>query len=251
MLFCLGCIFQAKAQQRQVQGLVQDAKTHSPLPLATIHIKARGIPDATKITDSRGRFSFNAAPGTSLEVTYTGYKSIQVSVNDDSTSITILMDAVYGKLEDFVFIGYGKEKKPDLTSAISSLSSKDINELPATNLASAIASRTPGVEVHSNGYAPGSGNSVNVRGLNSITQSEGPLYVVDGVAITGDIRDLNPADIESIDILKDAAAAGIYGSRAAAGVILVTTKHGKAGLATIDFSMYYGVQTPNNPYHML
>jgi len=251
MLFCLGCILQARAQQRQVQGLVQDAKTHSPLPLATIHIKAKGIPDATKITDSRGRFSFNAAPGTSLEVTYTGYKSIQVSINDDSASITILMDAVYGKLEDFVFIGYGKEKKPDLTSSISSLSSKDINELPATNLASAIASRTPGVEVHSNGYAPGSGNSVNVRGLNSITRSEGPLYVVDGVAITGDIRDLNPADIETIDILKDAAAAGIYGSRAAAGVILVTTKHGKAGLATIDFSMYYGVQTPNNPYHML
>jgi len=242
---------QATAQQRQVQGLVKDAATHAPLPLATISIKVKGASGSTKITDSRGRFSFPAAPGTSLEVSYAGYKTQQVAVQDDSNTITILLVAGDNKLDQVVVIGYGKEKRTDLTSAISSISGKDISELPVTNLASALASRTPGVEVHSSGYAPGSGNSINVRGLNSITQSEGPLYIVDGVAITGDIRDLNPADIESVDILKDAAAAGIYGSRASAGVIIVTTKHGKAGVATIDFNMYYGIQTMNNPYHML
>jgi len=248
---CLGVSGQAVAQQRLVQGLVQDASTRAPLPLATINIKAKGAGAVTKITDSRGRFSFTAAAGTSLEVSYAGYKTREVAVQDDSTSITILLETSDRRLDDVVVIGYGKEKRADLTSAISSISSKDINELPATNLASALASRTPGVEVHSSGYAPGSGNNINVRGLNSITQSEGPLYIVDGVAITGDIRDINPADIESVDVLKDAAAAGIYGSRAAAGVIIVTTKHGKAGVATIDFSMYYGIQTINNPYHML
>jgi len=248
---CLCCVVNSQAQQQQVQGKVADAATRNPLPLATINIKVKGAPNVTRIADSKGVFSFSAAPGAILEVSYTGYKTRQVVLQGDSVSITILLESSGSKLDDIVVIGYGKERRPDLTSAISSLSAKDINELPVTNLASAIASRTPGVEVHSSGYAPGAGNAVNVRGLNSITQSEGPLYIVDGVAITGDIRDINPSDIESVDVLKDAAAAGIYGSRAAAGVIIVTTKHGKAGLATIDFNMYYGIQTPNAPYHML
>ena len=246
-----GAMLPATAQQRQVQGQVLDAATRSPLALATISISGTGGQPATKLTDSRGHFSFTAATGATITVSYAGYKTKQLALSDAGDSLTVLLERADNKFDDVVVIGYGKEKRTDLTSAISSISSSQVNELPVTNLASAIASRVPGVEVHSTGYAPGSGNTINVRGLNSISQSEGPLYVVDGVAITGDIRDINPADIESIDVLKDAAAAGIYGSRASAGVIIVTTKHARAGTATIDFSMYTGIQTPNNPYHML
>ena len=246
---CVSCVLQGRAQQKQIQGVVEDAASHNPLPLATINIRIKGAPNTTKLTDSKGAFAFSAPAGTILEVSYAGYKTREVVLQSDSASLTILLEST--KLDDVVVIGYGKQRRADLTSAVSSVGPKEINELPVTNLASALASRAPGVEVHSDGYAPGSGNSINIRGLNSITQSEGPLYIVDGVALTGDIRDINPNDIEAVDILKDASAAGIYGSRAAAGVIIVTTRHGKAGVATIDFNMYYGVQTPNSPYHML
>ncbi|HEY4150227.1 MAG TPA: SusC/RagA family TonB-linked outer membrane protein, partial [Chitinophagaceae bacterium] len=251
--FVLSALYaiQVHAQQKQIQGLILDAVTRDPLPLATIRVNTKGAPAVVKIADSKGQFSISLPPGAILEVSYAGYKSRRVELPADSSFITILLENVGAKLNDVVVIGYGKEKRTDLTSAVSSLSSAQVNELPVTNLASALASRIPGVEVHSSGYAPGSGNAINVRGLNSITQSEGPLYIVDGVALTGDIRDINPNDIESVDVLKDAAAAGIYGSRAAAGVIIITTKHGRSGLATIDFNAYYGIQTPNSPYHML
>jgi TonB-linked SusC/RagA family outer membrane protein len=253
LVLALTCcaLIPATAQQRQVQGEVLDAATRSPLPLATISISAKEGPPVTKITDSRGRFSFAATAGATITVSFSGYNTKQFTVGEGSDSITVLLERRDNKFDEVVVIGYGREKRTDLTSAISSMSSSQVNELPVTNLASAIASRAPGVEVHSTGYAPGSGSTINVRGLNSITQSEGPLYVVDGVALTGDIRDINPADIESIDFLKDAAAAGIYGSRASAGVIIVTTKHARTGTATIDLNMYTGIQTPNNPYHML
>ncbi|WP_188932491.1 SusC/RagA family TonB-linked outer membrane protein [Puia dinghuensis] len=246
-----GAMLPVTAQQRPVQGEVLDADTRNPLPLATITTSTKSGPPATKLTDSRGRFSITAVAGATITVSYSGYKTKQIALRDGSDSITVLLERGDSKLDQVVVIGYGKEKRTDLTSSISSISSDQVNELPVTNLASALASRVPGVEVHSTGYAPGSGNVINVRGLNSITQSEGPLYVVDGVAITGDIRDINPADIESVEVLKDAAAAGIYGSRASAGVIIVTTKRARAGTATIDFSMYSGIQRMNNPYHML
>ena len=120
--FLFMAALQATAQQRQVQGLVQDAATHAPLPLATISIKVNGVPGNTKITDSKGRFSFPAVPGTSLEVSYTGYKTRQIAVQDDSTTVTILLEAGDSKLDQVVVIGYGKEKRTDLTSAISSIS---------------------------------------------------------------------------------------------------------------------------------
>ncbi|MES1160457.1 MAG: TonB-dependent receptor plug domain-containing protein, partial [Bacteroidota bacterium] len=235
ILFTVGvcCVLQAAAQQRQIQGIVEDAASHNPLPLATITIQVKGALNSTKLTDSKGQFTLTVAAGATLTVSYTGYKSRQIPVPADSGLITVLLEKSASSLDDIVVIGYGKQRRADLTSAISSISSKDINELPVTNLASALASRAPGVEVHSNGYAPGSGNSVNVRGLNSITQSEGPLYIVDGVAITGDIRDINPNDIESVEVLKDASAAAIYGARAGNGVVLITTKKGKAGQKTV------------------
>ncbi|MDP9076947.1 MAG: TonB-dependent receptor [Bacteroidota bacterium] len=253
LIFVLGvtCAFSAVAQEKQIRGVVLDAVTKQSLPLATITIKTKGSPETKLITDDKGGFKLNAATGTTLQATYTGYVPKQVTVADTTTNISFLLEVNGNALSEVVVIGYGKEKRTDLTSSVSSISAKEITELPATNLAAALASRTPGLEVHGTGYAPGSGSAINVRGINSITQSEGPLYVVDGVALVGDIRSINPNDIESVEILKDAAAAGIYGSRAAAGVIIVTTKKAKAGVSTIDFDVYYGVQKPVTVYKML
>jgi TonB-linked SusC/RagA family outer membrane protein len=247
----LTLIVPALAQQKQVRGVVQDAASHQPLPLATITIKANGDIKSRQATNADGKFTINANVGYVLTASYGGYKSKDITIGSADTSLVINLEATNTSLNEVVVIGYGKEKRTDLTSSVSSISAKEINELPVTNLASALASRVPGLEVHSTGYAPGSGSVINTRGLNSITQSEGPLFVVDGVALVGDIRSINPMDIESVEVLKDAAAAGIYGSRAANGVIIVTTKKGKTGVSTIDFDVYYGVQKPVTVYKML
>jgi TonB-linked SusC/RagA family outer membrane protein len=241
----------ALAQQKQVSGVIQDAASHQPLPLATITIKNNGVVKARKAADINGSFKIDVEPGSILTASYGGYKSKDVTISNADSTLVILLESTNTSLAEVVVIGYGKEKRTDLTSSVSSISAKDITELPVTNLASALASRVPGLEVHGTGYAPGSGSAINVRGINSITQSEGPLFVVDGVALVGDIRSINPMDIESVEVLKDAAAAGIYGSRAAAGVIIVTTKKAKAGVSTIDFDAYYGLQKPNSAYKML
>jgi TonB-linked SusC/RagA family outer membrane protein len=248
---CLLYVVYADAQHAEIEGVVKDAISLNGLPLATITIKVKGKADIVKISDGQGKFTLPAIPGTILEVSYSGYKTKQLAIGTDGSPITIFLQNAEAILSDVVIIGYGKEKRADLTSSVSSLSAKDINELPATNLASALASRIPGVEVHSTGYKPGSGNTINIRGINSISQGDGPLYVIDGVALTGDIRSLNPDDIESVDVLKDAAAAGIYGSRASEGVIIITTKKGKAEQATVNFSAYYGSEIPYASYKML
>lgn len=243
------CSLSAFAQGRKVSGTVRDADTRLTLPFATITVQTPGSAEQKLAADADGNFTVTAEGNSNIQASFAGYLPTKVSPGD-STHITIMLHS-NSNLAEVVVIGYGKEKRTDLTSSVSVISAKEITELPATNLAAALASRTPGLEVHGTGYAPGSGTTINVRGINSITQSEGPLFVVDGVAMVGDIRSINPDDIESVEILKDAAAAGIYGSRAAAGVIIVTTKKAKAGVSTVNFDMYYGVQKPVTVYHML
>lgn len=245
---CLCTALRGFAQQ-SIQGVIEDSATLAPLPLATLSIHSKGTPAVTRLSDSHGHFSISVAPGSTIEITYTGYTPRQLLFTGEQTNFTILLSSK--KLADVIVIPYGKEKKSDLTSSISVLGNKEINEMPATDLGGALQGRIPGLEIHSNGYTPGAGTNATIRGLNSITQIEGPLYIVDGVALTGTINDIDPNDIESVEVLKDAAAAGIYGSRAAEGVILITTRKAKAGIATIDFNMYYGLQTPHPSYHML
>lgn len=232
-----------------ITGRVLDAISKTPLPGASINAIGSG---GLLTTDQNGVFTMHAEKKVSLRVSYIGYKVFKGEFIATDTALIILMEKEASALDEVVVIGYGvKEKRKDLTSAISSISGKEVNELPVTNIASAIASRVPGLEVHGNGYAPGQeGQTINVRGLNSIYSNGTPLYVVDGTIIQGDISNLNTADIASIEVLKDASAAGIYGSRAANGVILISTKHG-SGTPAIDFSGYIGMQTPNPAYKML
>lgn len=238
---------QVFAQSRQIKGTVAEADTHRPLPNATISIIGR---NTIAKADSAGRFTITAEGKTILLVTYVGYQSFTIDAGD-KTTIDVVLTKEVTDLDDVVVIGYGKQKKKDLTSAISSVSGKELRELPVTNINAALQSRIPGMQVQNTGHEPGAGTSVKIRGINTISSSAGPLYVIDGVATTGDLREINPNDVESIDVLKDASAAAIYGSRAAEGVVIITTKKAASGRASINYDGYYGAQKKVKGYDFI
>ncbi|SHN25723.1 SusC/RagA family TonB-linked outer membrane protein [Chitinophaga sp. CF418] len=227
------------AQDKAPGGKVLDAASGKPLPFVTINNATNK--GASMKADADGQFPLPTAKAV-LTFRFVGYKSQTVTFNPGQTSLVIRMETEVSGLDEVVVIGYGQQKKKDITSAVSSVSSKEISELPATSINSALQARVPGVQISSAGYQPGAGTTIRIRGINSITQGDGPIYVVDGVILTGDIREINPYDIESIDVLKDASAAAIYGARAAAGVVIITTKKAKTGRASVDYNGYYGVQ---------
>ena len=167
------CILNASAQQKKINGTVRDMQTHEALPFSTISIQATGQPVNRFAADDHGNFTANAPVGAMILVSFAGYAPAKVPVGD-TTNITIYLKSS-GNLAEVVVIAYGKEKRKDLTSSVSTISAQEISEMPSTNWATALASRAPGLEVHSTSTQPGSSASVNVRGLNSITQLEGPL----------------------------------------------------------------------------
>src|SRR3569833_219964 len=179
----------ANAQQRKINGTVKDSQTAQPLPFATVSVETAGKQVKKYAADQNCNFTTDADAGSFIKVTFTGYDPKQVTVGD-STNITILLKSNRSLSEDVV-IAYGTEKRKDLTSAVTSISAQQISEAPSTNHATSLASRAPGLEVHSTSTQPGASASVNVRGLNSITQLQGPLYIVDGNALVGDIRSIN------------------------------------------------------------
>lgn len=236
------CLFALSAfgQQRSVTGKVLDASTNAPLSNATVSVLGQSSRSTT--TSENGSFSIPVTGRQTLVASYTGYTPATVSVAENQTSVSISLTRLETGLDEVVVIGYGTQKRKDITSAISSISAEQISEVPATNLNMAMQGRVPGLQITSGGNEPGAGSIALIRGINSINVSNGPLYVVDGVITSGDIRELNPDDIESIDVLKDASAAAIYGSRASEGVIIITTKRGRIGKAMINYHGYYGVQ---------
>jgi TonB-linked SusC/RagA family outer membrane protein len=169
----------------------------------------------------------------------------------NQTSINVTMEPDVFGLEEVVVVGYGTQKKVDLTGSISTVKSEDIRTVPVIRLDQALQGRAAGVLLRQNSFDPGAGSiSIIIRGLNSINGSNAPLFVIDGV-INGNINALDPLDIQSIDVLKDASAASIYGSRAANGVVLVTTKRGVVGKAKVTFDAYYGISQNNRPYDVM
>lgn len=236
------------AQDKAPGGKVLDAASGKPLPFVTItNTTNKG---ASMKADADGQFPLPAAKAV-LSFRFVGYKTQTLTFNPGQTSLIVKMETEISGLDEVVVIGYGQQKKKDITSAVSSLSGKEISELPATSINSALQARVPGVQISSAGYQPGAGTTIKIRGINSITQGDGPIYVVDGVILTGDIREVNPFDIESVDVLKDASAAAIYGARAAAGVVIITTKKAKTGRASVDYNAYYGIQKIVNTYDFI
>jgi len=213
-------------------------------PMAGASIRLKGT-DIGTTTDAKGSFSLSIPDkGGVLVISYVGYQSREVAVNRNS-QLKISLKLLDNTADEIVVIGYGSSSKTNLTSAISSVTAKDISNLPVIGLDQALQGRMAGVQVTQNSGEPGGNISVRIRGVGSISSGTEPLYIVDGIPMTqiaGGLNSINPNDIERIDVLKDAASAAIYGSRASNGVVLVTTKHGKAGKLSLNFDAYAGTQ---------
>ena len=231
------------AQTNELKGTVVDANG-SPLPGVSVIIK-----NTTKgtTTDFDGNYSIqNVKKGETLVFSFLGYKTKEVLVGN-SVLINVTLDEDTQNLDEVVVVGYGTQKKSVVTGAISTVKGKDLENLPNGRIESALQGRTAGVTIATNSGQPGSDATVRVRGITTFNTYGGntPLYVVDGVIVeAGGIGYINQSDIQSIEVLKDAASLAIYGARAASGVILVTTKKGSEGKLTVNYNGYVGVSSP-------
>ncbi len=215
-----------------VSGIVLDEQGVS-MPGVAVYIKGTttGI-----ITDVNGGFSINAAPDAILQMSFIGYEDQEISVDGRTNIGTINMTSEFTELDELVVVGYGTQKKSDVTGALISVGADELTAMPVKNALEGLQGKAAGVDITSN-QRPGEIGSVQIRGQRSISASNAPLYVVDGMVLqTSGLEGINPADIESVDILKDASATAIYGSKGANGVVIVTTKKGKEGRLTLNYS---------------
>lgn len=232
------------AQQINVQGTVKDAV--GGVPSASVIVK--GTTDGT-IADIDGKFSINVPAGAVLEVSCIGYVTVEVPAGNGQTPLTIVLNEDTELLEEVVVVGYGTMKKSDLTGAVAAVNSDKIKDSPAANVGQALQGKVAGVQIIDSG-SPGSNVNIKVRGLGSINNCD-PLVVIDGVPTDLGLNAINTEDIERIDVLKDASATAIYGSRGANGVVMVTTKRGKSGDGKISVNANFSLQTPTNVPQML
>ena len=251
LLFLFWMLFLgANAQTKEVNGKVTDLKDGSPLVGVTV--KAKGAASSTT-TKQDGTFTLNVPVNTkALVISYVGFKVQETSI-DNAANISLSQSD--NSMSEVIVVGFGTKAKRDLTGSISKVSSKDISGTPAISFESAIQGRAAGVFVEQQNGKLGQGIKVRVRGAASITAGADPLYVVDGITLqnsslssngagTNPLADINPNDIESIEILKDASATAIYGANGSNGVVLITTKKGKAGKSKIEFGYFTGNQKP-------
>ena len=228
---------QAFAQDRAVTGRVTASDDGSGVPGVSVLVKGSTIGTST---DVNGNFKISAATSAVLQFSSVGYITQDISVGN-KTQIDVKLLADNTSLSEVVVVGYGTQKKSQMTGAISSVSSKEISELPVTNARQALQGRAAGVDVVQPGSKPGAGPQIRIRGRRSFNATNDPLYVVDGIPLAGGIDDINPSDITSMEVLKDASSTAIYGSRGANGVVLISTKRGKAGKTIVSVDSYYGL----------
>jgi TonB-linked SusC/RagA family outer membrane protein len=227
----------AESQQNKIAGIITDK---NGAPIAGANIVAAGTTVGT-ISDINGKYAIDVPQGAkSLKFTFIGMEPQEVIIGS-LTQINVTMAEAGIGLDEVVVIGYGTVKKKDFTGSVGSINMKELKEVSVTNIDDALQGKVAGVQVKLNTGEPGLGAQIRIRGIGSISAGVDPLYVVDGFPI-GNINNLNPNDIESIDILKDASATAIYGSRGANGVILINTKRGKSGKAIFTIDSYYGLQ---------
>ncbi len=237
-MFCISSLLFsviAIAQDVTVNGTIND-ESGLPVPGATILIKGTNKAPAS---DFDGKFQISVPSNGTLTVTFVGYVTVQEAVNG-RTKLDIKLRPESQNLNEVVVVGYGTQKKSVVTGSISSVKAKDLESLPITRVEQALQGRVSGVSIAANAGQPGSASTIRIRGFTTLNNND-PLWVVDGVIVdNGGIGYLNQSDIESIEVLKDGASGAIYGSRAAAGVILVTTKKGKAGKISVSYTGYAG-----------
>jgi TonB-linked SusC/RagA family outer membrane protein len=230
--------------QETIQGTVTDASTGEPLP--GVNIVIRGTTQGA-ISDMNGSFSIEADAGDVLLISYVGYVTQEITVGDETT-LTISLEPDVMGLDEIVVVGYGTQKRTEVTGAISTVDSDAITSVPVSTADQALQGRAAGVYVVNNG-SPGTEPTIRIRGIGTVNDNT-PLIVIDGVVAAG-MGNLNPEDIESIQVLKDASTAAIYGSQGSNGVIIVTTKKGTPGRVKIDLDAYWGTQWNNNRYEVL
>lgn len=226
----------------KVSGTVYDS---SDEVVAFANVFVKGAAGNGTTTDLDGHFSLTANVGSTLVISFIGYDDVEYVVNGPAENVVIKFAEGANTLEELVVVGYGVQKKSVLTSSVSRVVSEDLDEGHPTNLQNALKGRVSGVTIISDSGQPGAGSKIRIRGTSTINDSD-PLYIVDGMPSENGIDHLNPTDIESVEILKDAASAAIYGARGANGVVLVTTKEGKKGQTTFDYEFTYGMQNPAN-----
>lgn len=237
----------AWAQAVEIQGAIVNQSTLAPLSGATINVKNT---NHFTTSDVGGKFKIEASKGDILLVSMVGYQSTEVVVGKNNMVI-VKLTQTNSQLSDLVVIGYGNAKRPDLTGAISSITGDNLRQTQPTTFDQALQGKVAGVVVQQISGQPGGGVSIQIRGVSSVSGSTSPLYVIDGVIVPpvsdpgnggNPLNSINPDDIASIDVLKDASATAIYGSQATNGVIVITTKRGKVGAPTVSYDFYTGYQ---------
>ncbi|GAB3920465.1 TonB-dependent receptor [Larkinella terrae] len=232
----------------EVTGRVTAGDNKEPLPGVSVILK--GTTKGTT-TDAEGKFRLEAADETSVLIfSFVGYLPEEIVVGTRKV-IDVVLKADTKALEEIVVVGYGTQKRADITGAITSISEKSLREVPVTNAQQMLQGRAAGVYVVQSSYKPGSGATVQIRGRRSFSAGNDPLYVVDGIPISGGFNDINPSDIVSMEVLKDASATAIYGSRGANGVVIISTKRGTPGRISVNYTNYLGVSTISRYANMM
>ena len=238
LLFCLPTLVQGSTnlteEVKPITGTITSAS--DGLPLIGVTIAVQGTSSGT-ITDVDGNFSLDVEEGAVLVISYTGFQPQEVVVGSETT-YNIVMQVDVALLDEVVVIGYGSLKKSHVTGAVAKVEGADVAAIQANRVDDALAGKLAGVLIQNQDGAPGADPKIQIRAASSISGDSNPLIVVDGYPISGSLATVNPNDIESLEVLKDAASAAIYGSRGANGVILVTTKRGKSGKPTISYNAY-------------
>lgn len=239
---------EAEQENRRIEGTVTDENGETVIG-ATVMVK--GNPENGTVTDIDGKFSLEIPPKSILVVSYVGYNTQEIRVSRRVHMYNIVLKEEAQILEEVVVIGYGTVKKSDLTGSVSTVGKRSFESQPVKSVSQILQGRTPGVEVTTTSGMPGAGARVRVRGTTSINKSSDPLYVIDGIISTSGLDGLNPQDIQSMEILKDASSTAIYGSRGANGVILVTTRNGETGRARVNFDAKIGLAHVCKGYELL
>ena len=235
----------APAQAGKVKGTITDA---TGMPVIGAAVKEKGTSNGV-VSDIDGNFALEVGANATLEISYIGYKTLEVKASQKPMNITMVEDAEV--LDEVVVVGYGSQRKSDLTGGITSVKAEQLEMVTSNNLLDKLAGQVPGLSITTGNARPGEEQSIRIRGINSLSASNTPLIVLDGIPYNGSLGDIDPEIIESLSVLKDASSAAIYGSRGSNGVILIQTKKGKQGKAQVTYKGQVGLEQPQSRLNLM